>query len=727
MFKFIIPNWIHQYKSSSKHRQVGMHRSMIALFLTVASLFLVGYSFQDSIHVQAGSGIVWQSYYLTEQSDWKLVTTGQNLTQTHSSFLADSAGLIDQPSLISLHGRIPEGGLTLILDANITVGATWDLLNDIPGVNLEILDFTPYTDLRGAPGRMTLYITSTSQETQDIQLIYHRPWLPNEREKRILVLTALTFPDSLNLSHPIQKSIQTDIVHPVNTTGVNQTEPNPSSEDLPADYDLRNVGGKVYVTPARDQGFCGSCWSYAITAVVESRLLLNDLSFDPTNLDISEQYLLSCNRSSFDCAGGNSTANDYLMNKYGQMYNPPGAVLESYFPESSYKDNYPSTNLGCPLGKLKHDYLLSGWGYVYQGSEPNMWRPYDPNPEFFSQNRDLIKSAILAHGAVGAGIWAGFDFGSYSGGVYNEPSGSSTANHDIAIIGWHDTGNADTSYWIIKNSSGSDWGYNGFAYVGFTSPVIGFGAYYIDISNRYFGEILNEFSYLPLIKNIPLGTPGQWVTVFSDDFERTELGNGWDANDGSAHEYDPLIYSGYYWGTSQCRATTIGGKSLWVIGDSVAGVPTLSCGSAYDTGGKLNAMVTYGPIDLTNATSAYMKFKLWLNTQPYGVWYQYDAFNGGYDYDLMNYGASRWSEYLSFPYYPGDIMGNSTGWRTMILDFSDMDGSHFEDANLLGYNDVYIYFGASTDAAEMGSYTEGIYIDDILIRKCINGTCQLDW
>jgi hypothetical protein len=146
--------------------------------------------------------------------------------------------------------------------------------------------------------------------------------------------------------------------------------------------------------------------------------------------------------------------------------------------------------------------------------------------------------------------------------------------------------------------------------------------------------------------------------------------------------------------------------------------------------------VTFGPIDLTNATSAYMKFKLWLNIQPYGVWqiiYEgdpevtYDDYYG-YGYDQLSYSANApWSEYMSFPFYPGEVMGNSSGWRTMILNFADMDGSHFSDANLLGQNNVYIYFGASSDKVHIGNYAEGIYIDDILIKKCIGGTCTLDW
>ncbi len=178
-----------------------MHHRVIIGFLAILSFFLVGFSSRTVPLGHNTSGIVWQTYALDALGDWQMDSTGQNFTQTRSSLAADSAGLIDQPSLISLHGRIPEGGLTLILDANITVGATWDLVGEIPGVKLEILDFAPYSDLRGSPGRMTLLITSNSLESQDIQLTYHRPWLPDETAERKIVISALTFPVQLDLSH----------------------------------------------------------------------------------------------------------------------------------------------------------------------------------------------------------------------------------------------------------------------------------------------------------------------------------------------------------------------------------------------------------------------------------------------------------------------------------------------------------------------------------------------
>ncbi len=64
------------------------------------------------------------------------------------------------------------------------------------------------------------------------------------------------------------------------------------SEDLPRYFDLRNVDGKNFVTPFKNQGAEGLCWDYATNAHLESFLLQKaNKSYDETAVILSEKQI----------------------------------------------------------------------------------------------------------------------------------------------------------------------------------------------------------------------------------------------------------------------------------------------------------------------------------------------------------------------------------------------------------------------------------------------------
>jgi len=54
--------------------------------------------------------------------------------------------------------------------------------------------------------------------------------------------------------------------------------------------DWRNVGGISYVSPVKNQGSCGSCWAFAVTAALESQVMIANSGMP---LNLSEQILVS--------------------------------------------------------------------------------------------------------------------------------------------------------------------------------------------------------------------------------------------------------------------------------------------------------------------------------------------------------------------------------------------------------------------------------------------------
>ncbi len=216
---------------------------------------------------------------------------------------------------------------------------------------------------------------------------------------------------------------------------------------LPGMFDWRAQGG---CTPVKNQGNCGSCWAFATVAPLESVIKINE----GINVDLSEQWLVNCNRDSWGCDGG-WWAHDYHQWKT-DCCDGTGAVLES---ECPYTASDGSCN--CPYN---HVYFVEAWYFI--GNEHNV------------AATDSIKQAIYEYGPVSAGVTVSSAWSFYTGGVYNKNDAGSV-NHAVTIVGWDDTAGSD-GVWIIKNSWGSGWGDNGYMYIEYGCSNIGYAACYID-------------------------------------------------------------------------------------------------------------------------------------------------------------------------------------------------------------------------------------------------------
>ena len=65
-----------------------------------------------------------------------------------------------------------------------------------------------------------------------------------------------------------------------------------TNNSLPSSYDLRNVNGKNYVTPVRDQGNLGLCWTFASAGAAESYLLkTGNTTYSNSSQLISERQI----------------------------------------------------------------------------------------------------------------------------------------------------------------------------------------------------------------------------------------------------------------------------------------------------------------------------------------------------------------------------------------------------------------------------------------------------
>jgi C1A family cysteine protease len=232
-----------------------------------------------------------------------------------------------------------------------------------------------------------------------------------------------------------------------------------SATALPASFDWRNQNNQNMVTPIKNQGQCGSCWAFGTVAPLESKIKMAT----GKDVNISEQYLLSCNQNGWDCKIGGWFAHDYhVKNKTVPTgESESGAVLGSAFP-------YTATDSPCNPPH-SHPYKLASWTFV--------------GPSSGVPSVQDIKQAIYDHGPVAASICVGGLFQAYSGKIFtaDEASSCGSVNHAIALVGWNDDGGANGGYWILKNSWGTGWGDNGYMYIRYGLSRVGYAANYVEL------------------------------------------------------------------------------------------------------------------------------------------------------------------------------------------------------------------------------------------------------
>lgn len=216
---------------------------------------------------------------------------------------------------------------------------------------------------------------------------------------------------------------------------------------LPEAFDWREQDG---CPPVRDQGHCGSCWAFGTVGPLECNILIRDGLL----VDLSEQWLVSCNTNGYGCSGG------WWAHEYHEWKTDPcdgtGAVLEEDFP-------YVALDVSCDC-PYPHEYTVDDWAYV--GSAGDV------------PSTAAIKQAIMDYGPVSAAVCVDAAFVDYTGGVFNACCGD-VVNHAVVLVGWDDNQGAG-GVWILRNSWGPDWGEGGYMLIEYECSSIGYAACYIE-------------------------------------------------------------------------------------------------------------------------------------------------------------------------------------------------------------------------------------------------------
>jgi len=236
--------------------------------------------------------------------------------------------------------------------------------------------------------------------------------------------TVLGMTNMADLTNEEYQKIYLGAKRDLSATYVSLNEPPTTTADT---VDWRTSGA---VTGVKNQGQCGSCWSFGSTGTIEGAYKIKTGKL----VSLSEQNLMDCSVSY-----GNQGCNGGLgANALRYVAANKGIDTESAYPYTAKQGTcrYSAANIGATITSYKA---------VGAGSESSLVTALNSQP---------VDVAIDA---------SRNSFQLYKSGIYYESAcSSSRLDHEVLAVGYGSNGGTNGDYYIVKNSWGTSWGTAGY-------------------------------------------------------------------------------------------------------------------------------------------------------------------------------------------------------------------------------------------------------------------------
>jgi len=202
----------------------------------------------------------------------------------------------------------------------------------------------------------------------------------------------------------------------------------------PVEFDMREKWPHC-THVIRDEGKCGASWAITAASVLSDLNCIE--SKEKVNVELSPQYLVSCDKAEGGCKP------KYTPKNIFQFMNITGIPSEECDPWTSWQEGIEGQ---CPEKTCK-------------GSA--QFTPYFCNKVIFAVSETDIKQELLKYGPMFCKFDRYSDFDDYKSGIYYKVA-SDILERDRAakVVGWGlENG---IHFWIFANSWGTKWGENGY-------------------------------------------------------------------------------------------------------------------------------------------------------------------------------------------------------------------------------------------------------------------------